>query len=99
MAKFTNLAKQDLINIRSFTTHKWSARQAKIYLDLIRTSVAAIDANPAAGLERLLAGQRFQLVYVGSHVVFYAVDTEGVVIVLRVLHKSMNWPQLLKSAP
>jgi len=90
----TSSARKDVVEIGRFTTEKWGKRQRDTYQ-------AADDAF------KLLARQRdigrdtgdikpgYKKFSQGSHVIFYRAGTESRIVVIRILHNSMDVEQHL----
>ena len=81
-------AEADIDQIADYTTSTWGWRQADRYLAALEDGFDLIAQNPSLGrsCDRLRTGlRRFEI---GSHVVFYLPEPEGVLVV-RVLHQRM----------
>jgi toxin ParE1/3/4 len=78
----------DLDNIAAYTTTNWGWRQTDKYLAKLEDGFDLLARNPTIGrsCDAIRAGlRRFEI---GSHVVFYLPEPNGVLIV-RVLHEQM----------
>ena len=82
-------AKRDLEGISAYTARTWGVEQKRRYLDLLRGDMAGLRANPAIGTMRDAISPGVRSLASGSHRIFYR-DTPDAVIVLRVLHASMD---------
>ncbi len=90
-------ARDDLMDIWRDTAERWGPDQADRYLDEIDTALKALARNPRRGAEcpDLLPGARRQVT--GRHLVFYEEDATRI-MVIRVLHQSMDLPRHLGRA-
>lgn len=78
----------DLDSIAAYTTTNWGWRQTDKYLARLEDGFELLARNPTIGrsCDSIHAGlRRFEI---GSHVVFYLPEPDGVLIV-RVLHEQM----------
>jgi toxin ParE1/3/4 len=88
--RITNKAQSDLISIGRFTVKEWGLAQRNFYLKQLDTYFSQIAENPKLGMvcDFIVSGyRRFPQ---GSHVIFYKQSSEGVIEIIRVLHKSMD---------
>ncbi|MDD9991149.1 MAG: type II toxin-antitoxin system RelE/ParE family toxin [Rhodospirillales bacterium] len=90
--RLTERATDDLNAIYEYTTVNFGLEQARDYLNGLHDRFEELATRPALGrsAERLAQGLR-RYPY-RSHVVFYVPEDEGVLIV-RVLHESMEPPR------
>ena len=90
--RLTQKAVDDLDTIYEYTITNFGLEQARDYLIGLRRRLGELAERPALGrmAERLAPGLR-RYPY-RSHVVFYVPEDEGVLIV-RVLHESMEPPR------
>ncbi|MBU4485749.1 MAG: type II toxin-antitoxin system RelE/ParE family toxin [Candidatus Delongbacteria bacterium] len=88
--KITEKAGSDLENIWLYTFQNWSMQQADRYYELIMNEVVFLSENPSAGniADHILKGYRVSRVK--SHLIFYKYDPVGFIIVIRILHYSMD---------
>ena len=92
--RLTSRAEADLAGIADYTIETFGIEQARRYRDGFETCFENLAQNPRLGrsAERLTPGlRRFEH---RSHVVFYVEDEDGVLIV-RILHASMDAPSHL----
>ena len=82
-------AARDLADIGAYTQQTWGAAQKRIYLGLMRDAFKALRDVPAMGAPRddIMPGLRAHPVQ--SHIVFYR-ETDDELLIVRVLHKSMD---------
>ena len=88
--KITEKAGADLESIWLYTFQNWSVEQADRYYELIMNEIYFLSENPTAGnvADHILKGYRVSRVK--SHLIFYKYDPEGFIIVIRILHSSMD---------
>lgn len=86
--RLTRDAQTDLIEIRRYTLKQWGVEQSKKYLLELRQTIKVLSETPSMGKQRHEVGvDVFSFPYV-SHVIYYIVNKEQVVV-FGVLHKSM----------
>ena len=83
-------AQADLDDIWTFTTNRWSAAQAELYIRQIQSDIETVAALPEIGracdeIRRGYRGYR-----TGSHLIFYRL-TDGGIDVVRILHARMDF--------
>jgi len=94
--KLTRKADEDLGEIWDYTEMAWGVEQAEKYLRSIEACLIELAWGKKHGHVRQdIREGRFSY-NVGKHVVIYRIDNEGI-IVLRVLHGSMDIPRHLES--
>ena len=84
----------DFEDILRFTAERFGQAQADSYQTKIERGVDSIAANPRIG--RPYSGRSNQIgdvrrYAVGRHMVFYQTPAEGEVLILRILHQSMDF--------
>ena len=84
------LAETDLEKAWCDTFERWGVAQADAYVDLLYDRMRLLFEQPYLGrvCDELRRGYR--RILTGSHIVFYRVDGETIVIV-RVLHEKMDF--------
>ncbi len=85
-------AKRDLADIGAYTLRKWGGAQKKRYLAQIREGFVALQQTPGIGAPREGIAVGLRAYPVGEHVVYYRETGTGLVVI-RVLHRSMD-PEL-----
>ena len=88
--KLTVLAKSDLKDIALFTQRKWGREQRNVYLKQFDDLFWMLSENPDIGksCDEIRAGYRkFPQ---GSHVIFYKQTDSQEILIIRILHKSMD---------
>ena len=88
--RLTTAAVGDLEDIWFYTRDRWSIEQADRYYSLIISEIDFIASNPLAGrsMEPIKTGYRSAKVK--SHLIFYREDADGTVLIVRILHQSMD---------
>jgi len=82
-------ARLDLVLIGEYTRREWGAQQKRKYLGQIRDKFKAVRDSPSIGVARDDIDARLRAVVVRKHVIFYR-ETDTELIVVRVLHQSMD---------
>lgn len=81
-------AENDLDEITEFTKQNWGWRQAQTYLRRLEGGIHLIAQHPSIGRPCDSVRDGLRRFEVGRHVVFYAVESERVLIA-RILHENM----------
>lgn len=84
------LARNDLVEIGLFTERRWGAEQRLRYLSLFESAVATLASGSKPGTRRHGFGPGIRSFPVGRHVLFYREEAPGRIVVLRILHQSMD---------
>ena len=82
-------AEQDLTDIWIYTAEEWNLAQADLYLDELVAGIEGLSAHPELGYSRDDIRAGYRSLNVSRHIVFYTV-TEEQVLIVRVLHKSVD---------
>lgn len=88
--QLTAKAKSDLKDIALFTSRRWGREQRNGYLKQFDDTFRLLANNPATGkaCDEIRAGYRkFPQ---GSHVIFYKQIDSQQILIIRILHKSMD---------
>jgi toxin ParE1/3/4 len=88
--KLTKEAVRDLEDIWSYTFEKWSVEQADRYYHLIIDEIGFIASNPHLGKSRDYIIKGYRSSNVKSHIVFYKMLNDDKVLIVRILHQSMD---------
>jgi len=83
-------AQADLEQICDYTRDRWGADPAEQYLRELQRAVERIAANPQIGRQCDEIRPGYRKLAAGSHTLFYRVNAEDVVDVIRVLHQRMD---------
>ena len=87
--KLSTQARDDLKEIYQYTQLNFGINQAKKYLSKITDVLNALSDKILTGRDASLFAHGLRKIEVGSHLVFY-LNKENVIIVIRVLHNSMD---------
>lgn len=92
--RLTDKAQGDLDEIGLYTLEEWGLEQALQYVDGLERACALLAENPNLGplADQIEPGLRCHVH--GSHVIFYEPSDPGI-LVLRILHASMDAPRPL----
>ena len=82
-------AEQDLTDIWIYTAEEWNLAQADLYLDELVAGIEGLSTHPELGYSRDDIRAGYRSLNVSQHIVFYTV-TEEQVLIVRVLHKSVD---------
>lgn len=88
--KLTNKAREDLIGIARHTEITWGRDQRRAYLKQLDEAFHAVAENPDLGRSCNEIRQGYFKYRRDSHVIFYRLDVESTVEIIRVLHKRMD---------
>lgn len=91
----TVAAHQDLANIGRFTIGRWGRQQRNAYLKQLDDAFRLLSSQPDMGRDASSIKPGYKKHSVGSHVIFYRAGTESIIVVVRVLHSSMDFEQHL----
>jgi len=86
----TRLAKADLMSIARFTESHWGRKQRNAYLMEIDQVFRSLAVNPLIGrtCDEIRAGYRKHPH--GAHVIYYTLPNESELLVVRILHGTMD---------
>ena len=87
-------ARNDLIEIWTYTLNTWGEVQADHYLELVASAIRSLTSEPERGRGRDELRKGYRSVQVEHHVVFYTVS-QNEVRIRRVLHEAMDLPRHL----
>ena len=88
--RITIAARHDLVGIGRFTEARWGRSKRRQYLRRLCEAFDRLAEHPHLGKPRPELQGDFLSLPVGSHVIFYLLDTVGTVTIVRVLHQSMD---------
>ena len=83
------LAEQDLEEIWLYTYGQWGEKQADKYLRELQQGMEGILRNPEIGVAYDNEDKTYRHYSINHHVVWYRLHSNNILVV-RVLHKSMN---------
>ncbi len=91
----TAAARKDLIHIGRFTTEKWGKRQRDKYLKQFDGAFKLLSRQLEIGRDANDIKPEYKKFSQGSHVIFYRAGAESQIVVIRILHNSMDVEQHL----
>lgn len=91
----TAAARKDIIDIGRFTTEKWGKRQRDKYLKQLDDAFKLLTRQPDIGRDAEDVKPGYKKFSQGSHIIFYRAGTESKIVVIRILHDSMDVDQHL----
>lgn len=86
----TKAALEDLKSIARFTRQRWGVRQRNTYLKEIDQVFRALAKNPKMGRACDDIRKAYRKFPHGSHVIYYKEHDEDTVLVVRILHVTMD---------
>ncbi len=85
---WSNLAKQELQELRRFSVRRWGSETAQRYLEDVRAAARQVGADP--GRAKPLTGP-YRILRIRSHYLIVHVDVAAYrVTIARVLHSAMD---------
>jgi len=89
--QLSKAAKNDLRSIAIFTGNRWGKAQRNLYIKQLDDAFLLLAQNPEAGssCDEIREGYRKYLQ--GSHVIFYKRTSPSEILVVRILHKRMDY--------
>jgi len=86
----TAAARKDIIDIGHFTAEKWGKRQRDKYLKQLDDAFRLLSRQPEIGRDAEDIKSGYKKFSQGSHIIFYRSGTESKIVVIRILHNSMD---------
>jgi toxin ParE1/3/4 len=86
----------DLENIWLYTFEKWSAEQANRYYKLLIEEIEYIAEDYERGREANHINHGYWMSKVKSHLIFYKLNENTTVVVIRIFHERMDIENRLK---
>lgn len=86
----TRLAEQDLLDIGRHTQREWGRAKRSAYLRRLHERMEALARHPKLGVARDDVREGYRSWPEGRHVIFYRALSEDSILVVRVLHASMD---------
>lgn len=83
-------AQADLEQIWDYTRGHWGVDQAEEYLRQLQRGIERVAANPRIGRACDEIRPGYRKLTAGAHTLFYRMNTEDVIDVVRVLHQRMD---------
>ncbi len=91
--RLTQKAVDDLSNIWDYTVVNWSEKQADIYYNLLIRTFRDLAENPLLGKMYEQVGTGLLGYRVNKHVIFYLAQGEKEILIVRVLHGTMDFEE------
>ncbi|MBE0457364.1 type II toxin-antitoxin system RelE/ParE family toxin [Pseudoalteromonas sp. KG3] len=92
MSKFelSGKAKSDLIKIAKYTQLNWGTAQRNDYLKLLDSTFHQLANEPMLGINCDYIRECYRKQPQGSHVIYYKKHKVQQILIVRILHKSMD---------
>lgn len=94
--KISSEAYSDLEKIWVYTFHKWSKEQADKYYSILIEEIDFLRSNYLTGKSAEHIRQDYRVSFIKSHVIFYKINNEETLEIIRILHQRMDIEQWLK---
>ena len=94
--KISHKAYEDIENIWLYTFENWSLEQADRYINLLFDEIEYLADNPNSGKDFNHVRKNYRCSKVKSHLIFYRLDKQSYIEVIRILHQRMNIENRLK---
>ena len=88
--KLSSKAKTDLIKIAKYTQLTWGTGQRNDYLKLLDNAFHQLSDEPLLGVTCNYIREGYRKSPQGSHVIYYKVNKTNQILIVRILHKSMD---------
>jgi toxin ParE1/3/4 len=88
-------AKNDLRSIALFTENRWSRAQRNLYIQQLDETFLMLAKNPNLGISCNYIRDGYRKFPQGSHIIFYKTNAKSNILVVRILHKSMDYDSQL----
>lgn len=93
--QLTAAARKDIVDIGRFTSEKWGKRQRDKYLKQLDDAFKLLARQSDIGRDADDIKPGYKKFSQGSHTIFYRAGTESRIVVIRILHNSMDVEQHL----
>jgi toxin ParE1/3/4 len=84
-------AKNDLRSIAIFTENRWGKVQRNLYVKQLDDAFLMLAQNPNLGISCDYIRDSYRKFPQGSHIIFYKCDANSTILIVRILHKSMDY--------
>jgi toxin ParE1/3/4 len=88
-------AKNDLRSIAIFTENRWGRTQRNLYIKQLDEAFLMLAQTPDLGISCDHIREGYKKFPQGSHIIFYKRSTSAKILVVRILHKSMDYDSQL----
>lgn len=87
----TQYSRDDIINIRRYTSQQWGSRQSTHYLDQLKKTLHLLSEMPLMGkhCEDDLALDMYRFPF-NSHIIYYSLLPNNTIMIVAVLHQGMS---------
>ena len=86
----TDAARKDMIEIGRYTVEKWGKPQRDKYLKQLDDAFKLLAGRPEIGKDVDDIKSGYRKFDQGSHIIFYRAGTDSKIVVIRILHNSMD---------
>jgi toxin ParE1/3/4 len=84
-------AKSDLRSIACFTEARWGKAQRNLYIKQLDEAFRLLAQNSDAGIACDYIRSGYRKFPQGSHIIFYKPGATATILIVRILHKSMDY--------
>lgn len=89
--KLTSIAQADIREIAKYSLKNWGEVKAEQYISMLYQRFNWLNDFPQLGTNRNSIKKGVMSYQEGSHVIFYYLDNQGSIYIMRVLHKYMDF--------
>lgn len=89
--QLSNEAKNDLRSIAVFTESRWGRTQRNLYIKQLDEAFLMLAQSPDLGISCDYIREGYKKFPQGSHIIFYKHNASEKILVVRILHKSMDY--------
>jgi toxin ParE1/3/4 len=93
--KLSKEAKNDLRSIAIFTESRWGRTQRNLYIKQLDEAFLMLAQSPDLGISCDYIRNGYKKFPQSSHIIFYEQSTSAAILVMRILHKSMDYDSRL----
>ena len=86
----SELARKDFKSIGSYTQRQWGYDQRVLYLTGLNQCFKTLSENPNIGSNCNYVEPGLKKHHYKSHIIFYEIQDEQKVLIIRILHKNMD---------
>ena len=87
---FSTKAKLDLIKIARYTQLTWGIAQRNDYLKILNTTFQLLADEPELGINCHYIREGYNKYPQASHIIYYTKHNVHQILIVRILHKSMD---------
>jgi toxin ParE1/3/4 len=93
--EISRAAKNDLRSIAIFTEKRWGKIQRNLYIKQLDDTFHLLGETPELGVQCNYIWNGYRKFPQGSHIIFYNQGTKNKILIVRILHKSMDYSSKL----